>query len=363
VKTRRVGVHEIARRAGVSPSAVSSFLRSEDGKGRVGEKSRFNILKACRELGYEPRQSAAFNRIYPELGEYCFLLSSDANLSFRNPFYAQLIEGLTDAIPAHDSHLHFCQFEAETNYFEQPERVPAPVRNGNATKLLCAGKPNLSLLEMLRQQRLPVVYLGQEVPLGGITCLMPDFQGGAHSALRHLITHGHRRIAVAAGPFASGSSNIIEQRTAFERAMKESGIPVHPEHVYYARLDTDGGKEIVDSLLQSRERPTALYCFNDMMAIGAIQQAAVRGLRIPEDLSIIGFDDIWLSGSTTPPLTTVHSPIKELAARGIVELDELTRNPALLSGPPRKIVLPTRLVERASVASLPAAASQADDST
>jgi DNA-binding LacI/PurR family transcriptional regulator len=345
---KKVGVVEIARAAGVSAAAVASVLRSPDGKGRVSAKTRLSILQACREMGYEPKYAQAFGQIYPEMGNYCFVLSSIAQLGFRNPYYSQLLKGIADSLPNADAHMHFCRFSVETDYLVTPKELPAPIRNNSATKILCAGRPNLSFVEALRNRNLPIVYLGHEIPLSGVTCVVPDFVGGVRMAIDHLVSLGHKRIAVASGPFSDGSYNILKQRMSVERAFKEHHLTLPSERVIFGELDAQGGIDAVNAILQQKDRPTALYCFNDMIAMGAISRAQQCGLRIPEDLSVVGFDDIWMSGNFSPPLTTVHVPVDEMGRRAVEEIEKMIRDVRVPGSSPHLITLPTEFRSRGS---------------
>lgn len=352
VKTKRIGVAEIAKAAGVSPAAVSSLLCSADGKGRVSEKTRLSIIRACRDLDYHPPNSTALNRIYPELGDYCFALSSEGHMGFHDPYYSQLLKAVTDAVPSADDHLHLCRFTADQDYLAQPKSLPLPIRTGVATKIFCAGQPNLSFLEALSKRGMPIVYLGQEISMTSVVCVVADIAAGVRSAIHRLVELGHKRIAAMVGPFTAGSSGILRQRAAFEAAMAEHNVPVRSEYLQFFPLSPEGGASAVEALMNLPQPPTALYCFNDTSAIGAIQHADSRNVRVPEDLSIIGYDDIWLSQTITPPLTTIHVPLEEMARCGVEEIERMTREGIKPVITPRLIVLPTHLIERKSTSSV-----------
>lgn len=351
-KAKRIGVAEIAMSSGVSVAAVSSLLCSADGKGRVSAKTRATILKACRDLGYQPRGNA-FSRIYPELGEHCFFLPSTAQCGFLNPFYAQLFKGLTEALPQPHNNIHFCQFQSECDYLASPEMLPSPIRDGIVTKAICAGKPNLSLLEALLDKNMAVICFGHAVPLKGLVSIFVDFHSGAKMAIEYLIKMGHRKIAIAGGPFADSSYNILQQRGGIQEALTAHGLSLAGEHIYYVPMDPEGGVAAVDLMLKNPNRPTALYCLNDAVALGVIQRAQMMGLRVPEDLSVVGFDDIPMA--QTASLTTVRAPVAEMGRLAVEQVDVQFGSPERKNRP-TNIMLPVELIQRGSVAA-PAKAS------
>ncbi len=343
---KRVGIVEVARAAGVSPSAVSSVFRSADGKGRVSDKTRAAIMDACRNLGYEPLHAPSKAQIRPELSDYCFALSSAAGMKFRTGYYADLISCVTNSIPEPDGHFHLCRFSVDTDYLSHPEMLPLPIRNNTVNKVLCAGRVNLTLIEALRMRNLAIVNVGQEVLLGGITSVLPDFQGGASLAIEHLISLGHRRIVIGAGAFSAGDSNTLSQRRGIEETMQRHQLELDNANLCFNAPTIEGGRAVMEELIKHSDRATALYCINDAMAMGAILQARERNIRVPEDLSVIGFDDIQFSSVFTPPLTTVHVPIDEVARRSVEESEKLAENPVSPETPHKSIILPTHLIER-----------------
>ncbi|MFA6287319.1 MAG: LacI family DNA-binding transcriptional regulator [Opitutaceae bacterium] len=350
-KARAVKVTTIARLAGVSPGAVSSLLTSADGRGRVSPRTRALILKTCRDLGYQPKDPRALNLIYPEFGGYCFLLPKSVD-NVRTSYYSYLFSGVVEALADRAGQITFCQFDDAVDYHAHPEALPAPLRNGTATKFLCAGQANLSLLEAIQANNARAVYLGQYQPLQGMVSVVPDYVTGTRLMLTHLIGLGHRRIAFSLGPLGANSYNILEQRRTIETVLAEHGIELPPDYGFFGVLGTQGGVTAIDNIMRCAERPTALYCFNDSAAAGAISRAHQLGLRVPEDISITGFDDVPLAASLHPPLTTVHVPIAEIGRTGVRELQailELDEEDAVKSAP-RKVVIPTSLVVRNSTA-------------
>jgi len=350
---RSVTVTTIARIAGVSAGAVSSLLTSADGRGRVSPRTRDIILKTCRDLGYQPKDPKALNLIYPELGGYCFLLPKSIENGLHNSsYYSHFFSGVVEALADRAGQITFCQFDENMDYHAHPEALPAPLRSGAATKFLCAGQANLSLLESIQAKGARAVYLGQYQPLQGMSSVVPDYASGTRQLLTHLIGLGHRRIAFSLGPLGANAYNILEQRRTIEAVLTEHGIALPPDYSFFGLLGPQGGVAAIDNIMRCAERPTALYCFNDSSAAGAIGRAQQLGLRVPEDISITGFDDVPLAASLHPSLTTVHTPITEIGRTGVRELQAMLEldEDDISKRPPRKVVIPTTLVVRNSTA-------------
>ncbi|GEM_PF-1778610 len=343
---RRIGLAEVAEAAGVSPSAVSSVFRSQDGKGRVSEKTRAAIIQACQRLRYKPLRGTPSATLPSKCKDYCFGLSSEAGTNFRTGYYADLIGCVTDDILERDGHFNLCRFSIEIDYLRHPEQLPLPIRNHTVKTLFCAGCPNLTFIDALRLRGISIIYFGRDILLSGVTSILPDYAGGARSAIGHLIALGHRRIMIGAGPFTTASYNALAQRLSIEQTLKMHRIDLAGDCICFSDPTIEGGRVVLEKLIKQGNRATALYCINDAMAVGAILEARERNIRIPEDLSVVGFDDIQFSGVFTPLLTTVHVPIDEIARRGVKESEKLAAHPAALNAPHQSIVLPTHLIER-----------------
>ena len=167
----------------------------------------------------------------------------------------------------------------------------------------------------------------------------------AYGAAKHLLQAGHRQIAMITGPLHVASA--VERLKGFKRALAEAQIPIEPDYVQEAQFERNSGYEVARRLLQMLPRPTAIFASNDLMAVGVLLAARELGVRCPEDLSIVGFDNLEFAEFTAPPLTTVHQPGYQLgtaAARLLLERIEG------LAQPPRQVVLQTELKIRSSVA-------------
>jgi DNA-binding LacI/PurR family transcriptional regulator len=189
----------------------------------------------------------------------------------------------------------------------------------------------------------PLLPLDQRVPTIAVAHTM-----GAEHAMRHLLALGHRRIAAITGP--PGWQSTEERRLGYESSLAASGVPVDPGLVVAADFEFTPGLEAARTLLDRVEPPSAIFGFNDDIAFGAIRAVHERGLRVPEDVSVIGFGDIRSASLVTPALTTIRSPLAELGRTGV----RLLLRPRGGAHETFRVELPTRLVLRGSTAPAPA---------
>lgn len=340
----------IAKAAGVSQGAISSLLNDRDYGIRVSEKTRERVFRVCRELRYLPNDLRAVVRMYPELGDFCFLISNDFEEITADPFVSRMMSSAMKAVndPCHC--MVFAQFDPNVDYMASPPDLPLPIRSGTASKFICAGTVNLSLLQALTKRSFPVVVLGTEVKLPGVTCLVPDYAEASRLAIRHLHGLGHRQIAILSGPFGTRSPQIIELNRGVRLGFEDIDVPVEAQNIVYGDLSFKSGVRSMDMLLDRKPTVTAVFCMSDAVAAGALSRAQARGLRIPVDLSIIGCSNDHVGQCIYPSLTTVHIPGEEMGSAGVREIERRVRTADILGT--GTTMMPVRLVDRESCASL-----------
>lgn len=336
----------IAKAAGVSQGAISSLLNDRDYGIRVSEKTRERVFKVCREMGYLPNDLRAVVRMYPELGEFCLLLARDLGNAAQEPALGRLSSAAVASVPNDVRALAVARYLVDADYAAQPAQLPQPVRVGVASKFVGFGHPNLSLIHTITRRGLPFVLLGTSLNLPGVVCFVPDYPAASQLAIGHLVGLGHRRIALVSGPFGTSEPAILEYNRGVRVALDKLGVPLETQHVVYGELNFAAGVAATDTLLERKPVPTAIYCLSDAVAAGVIARARDRGVRVPAQLSVVGCGDDPVSDLTLPGLTTVHLPYEDMAARGIAEVDRLTRFDGLPEA--RTIMLPVKLVERGS---------------
>jgi DNA-binding LacI/PurR family transcriptional regulator len=330
----RTNMHDIAKRAGVSLGTVSNVV---NGTTEVRDPLRRRVLQAIEELGYQPSQLARALR--RDSSNMIGMIIPD----ITNPFFPALVRAVEDVAYSNMYRLVLCNTDndpdKEASYLGELQSylpaglllIPAvesklrhaPVRNGRVTPTVCI-------------DRKPLGWKGDIVRTNN--------DAGAHSAAHHLIDHGHRRIGMISGPAHLAISR--ERLKGFRRALKEANIEIPPSHVQIANLDRASGFDAALRLLRLPSRPTAIFAANDLMAMGALLAVRELGLHCPEDVSIVGFDNLDVVELLMPPLTTVQQHTYKL---GVAAAELLLQRISDPTQPGHEIVLETELVRRASV--------------
>lgn len=327
-------IYDVAKEAGVSIATVSLVM---NGKGKISKERREEISRIMVRMGYKPSMiaSALTGKKTFALG----LLVPDIS----NPFFAEIARAVEDEGQRHSYSVFICSTD---NKDEKVEHYAELLRQKNVDGvIICTGIKELSVLDPLLQEGVPIAFLAREFPAVEVPSVVVDDYAGGAAAAEHLIALGHRRLAVLAEQDSISSSR--ERVRGFRQAAEEAGIALDSAHVL-----SSGIKEAKDralELLQRAERPTGIFCCNDMLAIGTLRAAKELGLRIPRDCSVIGFDDTVLASVTDPPLTTVAQPIERL---GHTAVQLLVRKIGQPGDRNERIVLPPELSVRQSSAAL-----------
>jgi DNA-binding LacI/PurR family transcriptional regulator len=180
---------------------------------------------------------------------------------------------------------------------------------------------------------------------------MPDYPKASEIALEHLVGLGHQRLALISGPFGTSEPAILEFNRGVRLGLEKLNVPLETQHVVYGDLNFAAGITAADTLLDRKPVPTAIYCLSDAVAAGVIARAQARGLKIPEQLSVVGCGGDPVGELTLPGLTTVQLPFEEMASRGLFEVDKLTRFDGLPEA--QTITLPVKLIQRGSSGPVP----------
>ncbi|MEV0831279.1 LacI family DNA-binding transcriptional regulator [Nonomuraea rubra] len=319
--------------AGVSATTVSHTL---NGRRPVAEETRRRVLRAIEELGYRPNVLARGLRT--SRSQTIGLIIPD----ITNPFYPALARGLQDVLgPA-----GYDQIISNTDGVRRAEQAAIEqmiARQVDGPAFAVFHTHAEDLLPVI-DAGIPVVRLGGRLAQRGVDVVHSDDEGGAAEATRHLLAWGYRRIAFVCGPAAEGSA--AERVAGYRAALAEAGVPAGRALVEHTEFSRAGGAEGVARLLELPEPPDAVLCANDVMAIGALDVAALRGLRVPDDLAVMGFDDIDAAGMVSPGLTTMANPAREIGQATATRL--LERLGGTIGEPSTELVIPARLVRRHS---------------
>jgi len=329
-----VDIRDVARRAKVSTATVSRTINQV---ATVDAQLAKRVWKAIAELGYYPNRSA--RTLVSGRSRVFGLIVSE----ITNPFFPEIVQTFETLAVGQDYEILL------TSTIHDPKRMELAVRRMiesrvDGVAILTFGMEDY-LLEHLRFRNLPLVFvdIGPKAPR--VSNIRVDYIDGIRQAVQHLAALRHQRIGFVTGPLRLRSA--VARRDAFEASMREIGLPVRPEYIVQGNHRLDGGKKALQELSQVPKRPTALICSNDMTAIGVMREAFDLGIKVPDDLSVVGFDDIRMAEFLTPPLTTVQMSQSELARLAFEALlKEVTRETPAPEG--TEYVLKTRLVLRSS---------------
>ncbi|MGW4962598.1 substrate-binding domain-containing protein [Nonomuraea sp. NPDC004186] len=333
LRGERPSIRRVAELAGVSATTVSHTLNR---RRPVAEETRQRVLQAIEELGYRPNVLARGLRT--SRSQTIGLIIPD----ITNPFYPALARGLQDVLGPEG----YDQIISNTDGVRRTEQAAIEhmiARQVDGLAFAVFHTHAEDLLPVI-EAGIPVVRLGGRLVQHGVDLVHSDDEGGGAEATRYLLGCGYRRIAFVCGPAAEGPA--AERVAGYRAALAEAGAPADQALVAHTHFSRAGGAEGVARLLELAEPPDALLCANDVMAIGALDEAARRGLRVPEDLAVMGFDDIDAAGMVSPGLTTMANPAREIGQATAVRLLERLRE--AIDEPSTELVVPARLVRRQS---------------
>jgi LacI family transcriptional regulator len=330
-------IKDVARDARVSVTTVSHVVN----KTRfVSDDARTRVLAAIDSLSYVP---SALARSLKNNRTHTVGVMIPNN---SNPYFAEIIRGIEDSCFDAGFNVILCNSDDDPHKQGRYIRVLAEKQVDGLIVLSSGGDDELG--QHLRQAKMPMVLVDREVGNLSADLVELNHEMGGWLATRHLLEQRHRRIGCITGPLALSSS--AQRVKGFRRAMREAGLPVPEKLLCQSDFTAAGGHAAMLGLLALKDRPTAVFACNDLMAFGAISAAGSAGLRLPLDISVIGFDDIALAAFCSPPLTTVAQPKQQLGALAARML--LTRIASPRVGLQREILEPTLCV-RQSTAPLP----------
>ncbi|KPL82726.1 alanine racemase [Thermanaerothrix daxensis] len=338
----RATLKDVARRAGVSYQTVSKLLNRQI---RLSEETERRIWKAIEELGYTPHYNARSLRAQRSFTiGYSWPPSPPDE---TNPILDQFLQSMFVAAEARGYFLLMFpyHYQVDKQLAAYAELIDAGRVDGF---ILSSVEYNDPRIRYLQDRKFPFVAFGRSNPDWRFPCIDVDGGRGLYDVTQHLITLGHRRIAVLAWPEESRVGN--NRLEGYLTALSEVGIPVDHALILRGEGRLDFGYHATHHLLSLPlpQRPTAVVALNDYMAIGAMQAAQERGLRVGEDLAISGFDDIPLARYLTPPLTSIRQPIWEIGQQVIQHLIDIIETG--VPPEPRCLLVPPTLIVRASTA-------------
>ncbi|HHY32510.1 MAG TPA: LacI family transcriptional regulator [Firmicutes bacterium] len=380
-------IREIARQVGVSPSTVSRALRRE---GRISETTRARVLAVARSLGYhvpgdvaaEPAQLRAPLNADAGAAPGGVILTGPrspkgatatpgqgpgpgprgrANIGIvfnrrlsslvTDPFYGAVVAGIEESLQRLGLRVFLRSIDGagdNADFFAADQTG----ETGFAGLLLVGCDVHPRVARIAREKGIPVVLVDNELPDEPVDCVVSDNEAAARCAIEYLYRSGHRRVGFVGGP--QSHISLAQRYAGYVKALGEFGMEFHRKWTVFAEsVDRHGpqiGYEGALGLMDLAQPPSAIFADNDMTALGVLKALHERGVRVPDEVSVIGFDDIQVASHTHPPLTTMHIPKQQLgsvAARRLVDIIDGV-DPA-----PVKIVIRATLVVRGTVAPPP----------
>lgn len=335
-------IKDVAQRAGVSPSTVSRVIADHP---RISAATKERVRAAMAELNYHPNavaRSLVRRRTYT-IG---VALSRSAEAALANPFFPEVLRGV--GAVARQAR-YFLTLTTATSYEDEREQCIELLTQRRVDGLiLLASRTDDALVDWLAQHSYPFVVLGR-VPGRDVPQVNNDNVAAARAATEHLLALGHRQIAFIGGPPDFVVS--VDRLAGYREALEGAGLRFQDDLVVHTDFSYEQAYVAARSLLVGPAvRPTAVVAIDDSVALGVLAAARELGLRVPEDLSVVGFNDSPVCAHVAPPLTSVAIPIFELGAAAARMLCDALDG---VEGP-RKILLPSRLVVRGSTGPAPA---------
>lgn len=298
-------IHDVARLAAVSVATVSNALNATR---PVAPATRTRVLKAAQALGYTPHAAARSMR-----GRGSGLIGLIV-ADITNPFFTSLVQSVERAANAHGYAVLLCNSDED---HEREERHLQLLRTQRVDGIIltATGQASQGRASALGQLRAPVVLVDRGLPEFGLDAVILDNRRAALEATRHILGFGHRRVAILGGP--STVSTGADRLAGYREALLEAGVPYDARWVHDAGFREDRACDAASDMLSQRDRPTAIFAANNLIAIGVMRAIADRRLRCPEDVSVVSIDDFAWANAFRPRLTTVAQPVAAMGEAAV----------------------------------------------
>jgi DNA-binding LacI/PurR family transcriptional regulator len=342
-----VTIHDVAREAGVSLSTVSRVFNN---KGNISNETKEKVIAVAAKLGYRPRSyKRQENTDKKNIGIiFSKRLSNLIHDSFS--FYSQVMAGVEEILIPHNYEIFFRTISGKAK--EDAVVINEIIKDEKIAGLILTGYDiEREIILKIKKGNLPLVLTDNEVLDENIDCVVNDNVSGARKIVKHLISLGHQRIAFCGGPLSHNSLN--ERYQGYKQALKEAGLEINRQWVFFCEPSfniEDGYNAALKIFTNPTPIPTAVFAANDPIALGVMKAIKELGYRIPEEISVAGFDDIPTAEHTAPALTTVRISNNELGVLAGKRLHELIHG---VNPKPIKIVMSVDPVLRDSTAPCP----------
>jgi len=334
-------IKDVAKKAKVSTATVSLVMQKNK---RISPVTQQRVLRVVEKLNYRPSRIAR-GLVLQRSHNIGFVLSDDHFLR-TEPFYTHIFLG--SEFEARDQEYYILLHTIPRN-FDKCKHTPLFIQEHNVDGVIIAGKVPQEIISCIEQNNLPIVFVDYCPPKGEYSAVLIDNFKGGMEATNYLLDHGHQKIAFIGGDLQHPS--IQGRFQGYKQTMEQKGVTFNPKYVITSEADTtrETGYHAARSVLSHQSQVTAIFSCNDAMAIGAMQYIRDQGLRVPQDMSIIGFDDVDAAVYTNPPLTTIHVPKEELGIEAMRLMVELLKKRIKST---KKVLVPVEIIKRESVKTL-----------
>ncbi|MFW6238424.1 MAG: LacI family DNA-binding transcriptional regulator [Halanaerobiales bacterium] len=308
-------IRDVAEKAGVSIATVSRVLNNRE---EVSPETRTRVEKVIAEIGYQPNLLGRNLR----RSETRMILVSLYSMS--NPFYSRVVRGIEEGGRERDYNILIYNNNGDPDR----ERLYLGLLENRLVDGVILMSPQLPAGELVRiGKEYPLIQCCEYIEDISVPRVSVDNVAAARTAVEHLIERGHRRIAMIGGPREVLSA--VQREEGYRQALEENGLSYDPDLIISGHYTNKGGERAARELLARRERPTAIFAISDMMAVGAVMAARDAGLKIPEDMAVVGFDNSEISAIYDPSLTTISQPRYDLGRLTVDLLIEIINGDGL----------------------------------
>ncbi len=339
---KRITIKDIANAVGVTPAVVSYVLNGKEHK--ISDETVQRVKNAIKELNYIPNLNARslVNNKSKLIGVIIPQTETSAQILLKNPFYSEIISGIEVRLRAGGYNMILSGVDNDKSYLNTSVQR-------NLDGAIIMGIYQEKFYDELKQASIPIVLIDSYITDDSFYRIGIDDELGGYMATKYLIEHGHRDIALVTGSIKR--DGVIEKRfLGYKRALNEMNIFYNPDYVFEGVVSHESGYHAGELISEKFKNITAIFASADLIALGLMKSFAEKGIRIPEDISVMGFDNISTLEYTYPPLTTVSQSIGlkgETAAKVLIETIENKQNEN-----PKELVLPIEIVGRKTVKQL-----------
>lgn len=334
-----VTIKDVAKATGVAPSTVSRVISDNP---RISLDTKKRVRKAMKEMGYHPNINAR-NLVAKSTKSIGVIMPSSADKALQNPFFPEILRGIGSVAYDLEYTVTLSSGKTEDEIYQEVQRMV----HGSYVDgvILLYSRLDDPVTSFLHERNFPFVIVGKPYEyINGITHVDNDNFTAGKEITKHLIDQGHERIA-----FIGGDKELfvtIDREEGYEAALKEAGLENHEDYKIHAEFLTSGGSEAVERLFSLETPPTGLVVSDDLMSLGVLGMLEESGKSVPTDISLVSFNNVYLSEITRPALTTVDININELGEQSAKALIEKTQDK---DEPAKRIIIPHQIVYRDSV--------------